>query len=152
MIYIRSMAMTKTGINSFFHLIFTEETNNTFLQLLRYTFVGGFAFIVDFSLLYLLTNYLNLYYLLSALIAFIAGLLINYFLSIRWVFYRRNVTNRKLEFVIFMVIGIVGLALNELLLWLFTDILLFYYLISKIFTAIFVYLWNFFARKLLLFK
>ena len=40
--------------------IFINKTNNTFLQLFRYTFVGGAAFIVDFGLLYILTDFLNI--------------------------------------------------------------------------------------------
>jgi putative flippase GtrA len=144
--------MEKACIHSLIHSVFAEKTDKTLLQLIRYTFVGGLAFIVDFGTLYLLTNYLQIYYLISALIAFLLGLAINYLLSIKWVFDKRNVQNRKLEFILFMIIGVVGLGLNELFLWFLTDILLLYYLISKIVTSIIVYLWNFFARKFILFK
>jgi putative flippase GtrA len=58
--------------------------------------------------------------------------------------------NRLLEFLLFTLIGFVGLGLNELFLWILTDLLLIYYLLSKIITAIIVYLWNFFARKIIL--
>lgn len=132
--------------------IFKGKTNSTLLQLFRYTFVGGFAFIVDFGTLYILTEYFNIHYLVSAGIAFIFGLIINYFLSVKWVFNNRTMENRLLEFFLFTLIGIVGLGLNELFLWILTDILLIYYLLSKIITAIIVYLWNFFARKIILFN
>lgn len=59
--------------------ILFEPTDNTLIQLLRYTFVGGTAFIVDFGLLYVLTEYLNLHYLYSATLSFIAGVIVNYF-------------------------------------------------------------------------
>jgi len=144
--------MEKSKLYSIIHSIYKGKTNNTFHQLIRYTFVGGLAFIIDFSTLFFLTNYLNLYYLISAGIAFLLGLTTNYLLSISWVFARRTVENRKLEFMLFMLIGIIGLALNELFLWFFTDILLMYYLISKIITTFFIYLWNFFARKFILFN
>ena len=71
--------------------MFKGKTNSTLLQLFRYTFVGGFAFIVDFGTLYVLTEYFNIYYLVSAGIAFISGLIINYFLSVKWVFNNRAV-------------------------------------------------------------
>jgi putative flippase GtrA len=132
--------------------IFIGETNSTLLQLFRYTFVGGVAFIADFGTLYILTEYFKIHYLISAGIAFILGLLINYFLSVKWVFNSRAMKNRMLEFLLFTLIGLIGLGLNELFLWILTDILLIYYLLSKIITTIIVYFWNFFARKFLLFK
>ena len=46
--------------------IFKGKTDNTIVQLFRYTFVGGFAFVVDFGLLYVLTEYAHFHYLLSA--------------------------------------------------------------------------------------
>jgi len=139
-------------ISSLFYTLFREKTDNTFFQLVRYTFVGGIAFLIDFGTLYILTEFAHLHYLLSAGIAFILGLLTNYFLSIRWVFATRNIRDKKLEFFIFAFIGLIGLGLNELFLWIFTDLSGLHYLFSKILTAILVYLWNFFVRKLILFK
>ncbi|MCX6333857.1 MAG: GtrA family protein [Bacteroidia bacterium] len=132
--------------------LFRGKTDNTFFQLIRYTFVGGLAFLIDFGTLYTLTEFLRFHYLLSAGIAFLLGLLTNYFISTIWVFTSRSVKNKKLEFLIFAVIGLVGLGLNELFIWIFTSLLSIYYLLSKILTAILVYLWNFFVRKMILFK
>jgi putative flippase GtrA len=131
---------------------FSGKTNNTFLQLFRYTFVGGLAFLVDFSTLFALTEYLHVHYLVSAAISFVLGLIINYFLSIKWVFNNRKIENRLLEFLFFTLIGLIGLGLNELFLWILTDLLLVYYLLSKIITTFIVYFWNFFARKIILFN
>lgn len=142
----------KEKFSELFIRIFREKTDNTLFQLIRYTFVGGFAFIVDFGTLFLLTEYLNLHYLVSAAIAFILGLVTNYFLSIGWVFTRHSVSDKRIEFIVFTLIGLAGLGLNELFLWLFTDLAGMYYLISKILTAVLVYLWNFFVRKLILFN
>jgi len=132
--------------------LFLDKTENTLVQLFRYTFVGGFAFVVDFGTLFLLTEIFHIHYLLSAAIAFILGLITNYFLSIKWVFSIRSIENKKIEFLLFSIIGLIGLGLNELLLWIFTDLILIHYLLSKIITAIFVYLWNFIGRKYLLFN
>ncbi|MBW1971284.1 MAG: GtrA family protein [Deltaproteobacteria bacterium] len=129
-----------------------RKTNNIFIQLFRYTFVGGFAFIVDFGSLFVLTEFIHIYYLISAAIAFILGLGTNYILSIIWVFDKRIFKNKYIEFMIFGIIGIVGLGLNELFIWFFTEEMHFYYLISKIISTFFVYLWNFFARKFILFR
>jgi putative flippase GtrA len=131
--------------------IFFEKTDKTFIQLFRYTIVGGLAFFADFGLLFIFTEFLKLHYLLSGALSFSVGLLVNYFLSKKWVFNRKKLNNLFLEFFIFAVIGIIGLGINEIALWFFTEKIHFYYLFSKIAAAIFVYLWNFTARKITLF-
>ena len=133
-------------------ILLKNNTVNTLIQLFRYTFVGGVAFVVDFSSLFIFTEFLNLYYLISAAIAFLLGLITNYILSIVWVFYKRVFRSKLLEFGIFALIGIIGLCLNILLIWFFTEQIHFHYLLSKIASTVFVYLWNFFARKYILFR
>ena len=129
-----------------------DQTDRTTIQLFRYIFVGGAAFIVDFGSLFILTDFFGVYYLISAAIAFILGLLANYILSVNWVFNRRTLENRKFEFGIFALIGIIGLGLNEVIIWFFTDNLQIYYLYSKIISAVIIFFWNFLARKFTLFR
>ena len=129
-----------------------DSTDKLLVQFVRYFFVGGFAFIVDFGLLYILTEYAGLHYLLSATLSFIAGLLVNYIISCIWVFNNSKFKNRLVEFLIFAAIGIVGLGLNDTLIWLFTDCIGTHYMFSKIVAAAIVYLWNFFARKYIVFR
>lgn len=130
----------------------TDQTDKTHIQLFRYVFTGGAAFIIDFSSLFILTDFFGIYYLASAAIAFILGLITNYVLSINWVFNRRTMSNRKLEFGVFALIGVVGILLNEVFIWFFTENLQIYYLLSKIMAAVIILFWNFFARKYALFK
>lgn len=134
-----------------FHRLFILPTDSLFFQLIRYTFVGGMAFIVDFSLLYIFTEYFHLYYILSATLSFITGLLVSYVISILWVFRGFGSANRFQEFLFFALIGIIGLGINAGILWLITDYFGVYYMLSKLITAVIVYFWNFFARKYFLF-
>lgn len=128
------------------------NTNNTFVQLFKYTFVGGIAFIFDFGLLYILTEYFNIYYLVSAGIAFIAGVLITYIFSITWVFDIRRIQNKHLELGLFIILSVIGLLLTELFMWFFTEKVSFHYLNSKIISSAIVLFWNFFSKKILLFS
>lgn len=139
-------------MRSFINKLLVAKSNNTLLQLFRYTFVGGFAFLVDFGLLYVLTEYAHFHYLVSATISFIAGLVVNYLLSTAWVFTRSSFQNKKVEFLLFAAIGVVGLLINNLCLWLLSSVIGIWYMISKIITTVVTYLWNFFARKFILFK
>ena len=137
--------------NGIFTELFVKNPSNWILQLFRYTIVGGFAFIIDYSLLYFLTESFEIYYLISATISFIVGLVVNYILSILWIFKTSKYNSRSLEFIIFGIIGVAGLGLNALLLYIATDILHIYYMISKLLVACIIMLWNFICRKLILF-
>lgn len=136
---------------SLFSNLFKEKTDNTFIQFFRYCFVGGLAFLVDYGSLYLLSDKFGLHYLLSASIAFIAGLVVNYLISTYWVFSESKFQDKRKEFAIFAIIGLIGLGLTEGLMWLFTDLAGLHYMLSKLITAALVLLWNFIARKLILF-
>ena len=131
---------------------FFVTNDKTFSQVVRYTFSSALALIVDFGTLFLLTHYLSINYLVSAGLAFILGLLTNYLICIFWVFERRTVSNQYLELSVFAFIGVFGLGINELLIWLFTEQFHFHYLLSKLVSTGFVFIWNFSARKFLLFR
>lgn len=128
------------------------ETNNLLLQLFRYCFVGGFAFIVDYGLLYFFAEFCSFHYLISASLSFVAGLLVNYLISTKWIFRRSKLSSKTAEFVIFAVIGVIGLFLTDVLMFLFTDVLKIHFMVSKLMAAAIVLLWNFIGRKYILFN
>lgn len=121
-------------------------------QFAQYVCVGGLAFGVDIAALFLLTEKVGFHYISSASIAFVLGLATNYILCVAVVFDYRALQNRAHEFVIFSLIGVAGLLLNNLLIFLFTEFLGFYYLVSKAGAAVFILFFNFFLRRLLLFS
>ncbi len=127
------------------------RSNILIVQLFRYLWVGGLAFVVDYGSLFLLTDKFAVYYLVSAAIAFILGLAINYLFSTIWVFPDSRLNNRLLEFVVFASIGLFGLLLNEFVMYLCCEVLDIHYMISKLYSTGIVFFWNFFARKIILF-
>jgi len=118
----------------------------------RYVVVGGLSTVFDASTLFSLTHFAGVHYLVSAPIGFCVGTIVNYFLSGSWVFERRTMNNRSAELTIFTLIGLVGLLLNELILWFFQSKLGIYYLIAKAVSAAVVLAWNFGARKFVLYR
>ena len=139
-------------IKQFLHTVFVAPTNNWILQLFRYGFVGGVAFAVDYGTLFGLTHYAGVPYLWSAAIAFILGLVTNYLISISWVFQHSGKMNVWQEFTFFAIIGVIGLGLNELIMYVGTDMMHLHYMISKLISTAIVFFWNFFARKFILFN
>lgn len=121
-------------------------------QFVQYVAVGGVAFIVDFSTLYLLAEFARLHYLVAGSFAFLLGLAVSYRLCVTWVFDFRAVDNRVNEFLVFAATGLAGLALTNVLLYVLTELAGFHYLGSKLFAAAFVLLFNFASRRFLLFS
>lgn len=120
-------------------------------ELRRYVLAGGLAFAVDFGTMFLLTEQAGWHYLLSATCGFLLGLLTNYVFAIRYVFSHRSRSSRRLEFSIFAAVGIAGLLINNLCLFVLTESLGTHYLVSKIIAAGIVLMFNFSLRRALLF-
>ncbi len=121
-------------------------------EFLRYGMASIMALAVDAGTLYAMTEHLGIYYLFSAIFGFVLGMITIYLLSVRWVFIRRSVKDRRKELIIFVSVGLVGMLINEVGIYMFTEIAGFYYILSKLAVTGFVFLWNFGARKWLLFR
>lgn len=140
------------SLSKIFGKLVKDPSGNILIQIVRYFVSGGVAFAVDAGLLYLLTEWAGLHYLYSSTISFSVGLVITYLFSIFWVFDNRSLKSKWAEFLIFVLIGVVGLLLTNFFLWVFTDKLGLYYLVSKVITTVLVFIWNFIAKKTLLFR
>lgn len=124
-------------------------------QFVRYLVTGGFAFVVDFLLYAFCLYELNWHYLVANLVGLVAGLVINYVMSVAWVFSecKRVLEDRKtVEFGVFAIVGIIGVGINELLMLLMVGMLDANEMKSKIVAAILVLMWNFGVRKMVLFR
>ena len=139
-------------IKDFIKKLTTDRSNNGFIQFIRYGFVSVVALAVDFGGMVLLVELLSMHYLIAATISFTAGLVVNYLLSRAWVFTDRKYESRVKEFIVFTGIGIVGLLLNNSIMWLAVEKIGIYYIFSKIIATILVFFWNFGLRKMLVFK
>ena len=133
--------------------LFIAPTKNGFLQFFRYIFVGGIATIVDLGILFVLTEVAHLHFLFSAAISFVAGLFVNYFLSKLFVFKNSKAkVSQIIEFLGYSAIGIAGLFITELVMYLFTNQCQIHYMISKIFATAIVLIWNYLCRKYIIYQ
>ena len=89
------------------------------LELFRYIAAGGSAFFLDFFVFYFLVNLMQLHYLISNVVGYLAGLLLVYVLNTRWVFSVRRFDHAGIEFSIFSTIAVGGLFLSEFFIWFF---------------------------------
>lgn len=118
-------------------------------QLIRYLAVAFVGLGFDFGTLVLLHQVFGVFYLAAAAGGFSAGLVVNYFLSSKYVFSNPKIKSHAMNFGLFAVIGLVGLGILSLIMWALTGRLGINYVISKVVATIFVYAWNFFARRAL---
>lgn len=129
-----------------------DRTDNILIQVFRYILAGVIAYVVDYVSLIVLTEAVDIYYLLSAAIAFLLGTVVSYFMNAGWVFNKRTFDNKHMEISIFLLIGIIGLFLNQCSIWFFTEKVGLFYLYSKVIATFIVVFVNFFARKYILFR
>ncbi len=116
-------------------------------QIMKFGVVGVIAFVIDYGLMVVLTELAGVNYLISATVSFIVSVTFNYFASMRYVFTHKEGMSRRREFAIFVILSVIGLGINDLLMWLGTDIAGISYLITKIFATAVVMVWNFVTRK-----
>lgn len=92
-------------------------------QILKFGVVGIISFIVDFVITMAVSTLLRTSVgmttsqaaLVGAFFGFVISVIVNYILSMKYVFERREDLDRKKEFIIFVVLSIIGLGINELI-------------------------------------
>ena len=120
-------------------------------EFFRYLAVGGIAFLVDMAVLSGLVAGLGWNYLHAALLAFLAGTWANYELSVRWVFSHREIQRRGVEFGLFLLIGVVNLALSLGIMAFLVEDEGIHYILAKCAATVFTLTANFSARRAMLF-
>ena len=132
------------------------ERRRTIAQFARYLFAGGAAFVVDFGTLVATREFLfgdcavGVY--ISVFLAFMAGHVANYALSMWFVFTdpeerRKGLTARA--FWLFAACALGGMGVTELGMWIGYGLLHFHYVLVKVAMAAIVFTLNFIGRKLI---
>lgn len=122
------------------------------LQIIKFGGVGALCFVIDYGILFILTEFVGLYYLLSSAISFSISVIVNYILSILFVFDTNTENNGIRNFLLFVIFSIIGLLLTTGIMKLGVDILSWNYMFVKIFATGIVMVYNFITRKLFLEK
>lgn len=120
-------------------------------QMVAYVLFAGIATAVDVGILYALTEYAGVYYLVSATISYTFGMVVNYTLNKRFTF--RNTSHAVArQFGVFALIASVGLGINLLALYVLVQYFGFYYLIAKLVGLALSFVWSFFGHKFVTFR
>ena len=121
-------------------------------QIIKFGFVGFLCFFIDYGIMVLLTERFAVDYLISSGISFTVSVVVNYLLSVTFVFETDKSKNKIQEFVIFVFLSIIGLGINEVCMWAAVEGLGIHYMISKIGATAVVMEYNFVSRKIFIEK
>ncbi len=134
-----------------------------FEQIIRFGIVGFFCFLIDYGLTVGLANFCGVHYMLSKFIGFVVSAIVNYILSIKFVFSQKKEMDKRKEFIIFIILSAIGLLINEIILFICIDVIFARSIwlqgliteeimlsVSALFATGVVMVYNFISRKLFL--
>ena len=116
------------------------------IRLIRYFFVGGAAAVVDFVLFAGQVKVSDVPWYYAGVVSFIAATLVNYLLSIRFVFQSGVRFSKNHEIALVFLVSAVGLAINQAVLFLLIAMAAVDPLAAKVGATGAVFFWNYAAR------
>ena len=128
-----------------------EPSRKLSIQFVRSIVVSTIALAFDFGLLIVLIQVFDLYYLLAAALSYSVGVVVNYELSVRWVFADHKLASKKAEFTIFATVNTIGLGLNLAIIAGLVELFSTDYRWAKVVSTVAVFFWNFILGKKILY-
>lgn len=127
--------------------------NKLILQIAKFGMVGIVAFSIDYGVMIFLTEVFGIDYLISNAISFSLSVIVNYILSVKWVYdVKESDRSKAFELMVFVILSTIGLGLNQLIMWITVDLLGIFYMLSKIIATGIVMVYNYISRKIFLEK
>ena len=137
-----------------------DYTNNEFIKVILYLFVGGTAALVEWGLFYLFFYYLlvglglsvDTLTMVATALAFGLSTLYHYFLGNVLVFDSGSKYDKSKELSLVFLVSILGLGFNLVLMYVFVGLLAWQPMLAKVLTSCIVVVWNYLSRKKWIFK
>ena len=122
-----------------------------FKEAVGYGAASACALAADMTILWVLVRFFSVGYLAAATASFLAGAAVAYVLSVKLAFKQHRLSDRRAEFLTFVAIGTVGLAINAGVIYMAVQYLGLHYQLAKCVAAGFTFSCNFIARRQILF-
>lgn len=122
------------------------------MKIAKYFLVGGMAAVVDLAIFFIFAKVAGFNYLFVGAVGFTMATLVNYLLSVRFVFRSGVRFSRHQEVALVFAVSLVGLAINQLVLYVGIEHARAEMMLSKIAATAMAFLWNFAARNNFVFK
>lgn len=116
-----------------------------------YVLFGGLATIVDWSIFALGIYSFGMHYTLAVTISFSFGSITNFILN-KYLNFQNKYKKVHLQFLLYLVIALIGLALTLLFMWLMIDSMAIGELTARVITTAIVLIYNFLGHKFVTFR
>lgn len=117
----------------------------------RFIISGGIGASTDICILYVLNSIFGIYYLLSAILAFLVAFCVSFVLHKFWTYASHEESTHR-QVVLYFGSSFFGLCLNTLLMYIFVDHFHIYVILSQVFVGIIVAFFSFFLTRRFVFK
>lgn len=126
--------------------------NPNFVELIKFAFVGALGTIVNLSILYTLTEFFSVYYIISETIGFLVSVVHNYILNKIWTF-KENLHERIItKYFKYTIINLISLCINLTILFILVELYGFWYIFAEVVAISIAFFNNFIVNKLWTFK
>jgi dolichol-phosphate mannosyltransferase len=144
---------SKAGTKEIFYYLqnlarYLPYKKNVIKEFVKFGIVGGIGTLINITILYLLTEKVGVYYMISAIISFIFAMSNNFILNKIWTFKENVKLGIGKKYLQFGLVSISALLVNLLFLYIFTEILGIYYIISQILAIGIALIINFIGNKI----
>jgi len=129
-----------------------RELVEKYAQFIRFCIAGGFAFSVNLTVLYILTDIFHIYYLVSTVGAFLVAFSISFFLQKFWTFKDASRDRLHIQLPLYLSMQAVSITLNASLMYTFVEYLHIWYLFAQAMIAPMLAIVIFFINRTYIFK
>ena len=125
------------------------KNNVWLLQYCKFAVVGIASVIVDYVFMVFLTENtaFGLDYFQASAFSYTLSVFVNYILSMKYVFHGRDDMGKVKEASIFFVLSLVGLFLNQMMMWVAVEVFGIFYVAAKLLSTLLVTNYNYISRK-----
>lgn len=120
--------------------------------IVKYLISGGTAAATDLVLLYILTDILGIYYLLSASLAFIVAFFVSFFLQKFWTFRDNRRDKMYQQMTIYFIVGLTNLGINTGGMYLLVSKMIIPYLLAQIIMGLIIAIGSFLIYRFIIFN
>lgn len=121
-------------------------------KIIRFLFSGAVGAGTNLLILYVLTDLLSIYYVISVIISFILATTVSFVMQKFWTFQDNSKEVIHNQALIFTIVAVINLFINTYIVYAFVEFANLHYLIGQVFASIIVAFESYFVYKIFIFK
>ena len=124
-----------------------RQQEELMIQIFKFIVVGGIATVIDWIIYFVLYHFIKIEPIIANIISFAVSVVYNYWASCKYVFKVNKEKSKARQFIEFIVFAVIGLLINEVIIWGLHNELEWNAMLVKIIATAIVMVFNFVTRK-----